>query len=106
MKAKSYYNTVNLKKLQLKLAEYKAAGQNVLVRMLFKFNPSKRFTPLEVYDILTRNNIISDRVPESSIKRAVTVNKVNDWIIKTEDMKIERYGAPNHYYIFNKNKSK
>lgn len=72
----------------------KAGSQTMMVYGFFKQRKEKRFTALEIADKLNLH-------PNSARRCCTVLFKDYGLLTKLDQMKLERYGKPNHYYTFN-----
>jgi len=88
----NFYNTISLEGEELSDALVQCKKQSEAVLAIF--NAKKRaMTPLEVHYIYCHYH---PPCPVTSIRRAIT-NLANDWLlVKTDEMKLEKYGKPNY----------
>lgn len=91
-----FFNTTNLKGLDLKKREMRAGSQNKLILDYFKANASFLFTPFEIQKALNL-----DRTPITSIRRAMTTLTELGYLIRTDTMRNGDYNEPNHCWKFN-----
>ena len=86
----SYYNTNKLFGSELAKAILKAEAQEKRIKILFKHNAE--LTPFDVCKML------GEAYPITSIRRGITNLTSSGYLQKLEKMKVEVYGAKNHYW--------
>jgi len=95
----SFYNTINLHGEDLKIAQYRANSLQAKILDYFLARPEKRLTPPEVQNKMGENNR-----PLTSIRRALTNLTTDGHLIKTGEMSLGPYGAPNFKWRLNTQK--
>tara|TARA_R110000803_G_scaffold192315_1_gene255140 strand:- start:52 stop:339 length:288 start_codon:yes stop_codon:yes gene_type:complete len=91
---KQFFNTTNESGIDLQLAIQKAKNQNDRIYKIMQQN-SEPMTPFEVQSVY---ELIFPSVPITSIRRAMSTLTDNGQLVKTENMKVEQYGAKNHLW--------
>ena len=86
-----FYNTTHLTNEELKVRRRAISYQNGQILKFFKENPTANFTPFEVQ---LYTNL--DRVPITSIRRAINTLTQAGLLIKTNHLRQGDYGAMNH----------
>jgi hypothetical protein len=86
-----FYNTNHLSGKELRARKQGVNYQNIHILKFFKDNPEGYFTPFEVQ---TYTGL--ERVPITSIRRALNTLTAAGLIIKTDHMRQGDYGAINH----------
>lgn len=91
-----YFNTTDQDIDYVNKRKAKNKTQEVLVYDLFK-----SMTTLTASEVLTASetlNLFSNKVPITSIRRAISNLQKEQKLVKTKDTKTGIYGAPEHYY--------
>lgn len=101
-----FFNTINATDSELELYQKKSISQESIVLEFFKTNSIDKYTCEDVWLRLQSLGKISMRVPKDSIKRAISVLKRSNKLIKLSEMKLGEYGKPNHYFILNNDTQK
>ena len=92
----TYFNTTDQDIDYVNKRKAKNKTQEVLVYDLFK-----SMTTLTASEVLTASetlNLFSNKVPITSIRRAISNLQKEQKLVKTKDTKTGIYGAPEHYY--------
>lgn len=92
----TYFNTTDQDINYVNKRKAKNKTQEVLVYDLFKSH-----TTLTASEVLTASetlNLFSNKVPITSIRRAISNLQKEEKLVKTTDTKTGIYGAPEHYY--------
>tara|TARA_E500000178_G_C16723503_1_gene618249 strand:- start:436 stop:738 length:303 start_codon:yes stop_codon:yes gene_type:complete len=92
----TYFNTTDQDIDYVNKRKAKNKTQEVLVYDLFK-----SMTTLTASEVLTASetlNLFSNKVPITSIRRAISNLQKEEKLVKTTDTKTGIYGAPEHYY--------
>jgi hypothetical protein len=92
----TYFNTTDQNIDYVNKRKAKNKTQEVLVYDLFK-----SMTTLTASEVLTASetlNLFSNKVPITSIRRAISNLQKEEKLVKTTDTKTGIYGAPEHYY--------
>jgi hypothetical protein len=92
---KPFYNTTNEVKEQKEEFQEKAVKQDIKVLALFRKNPNRGFTPLEVH-----RTIFDENTPETSTRRSITNLQKSGYLIKTGEKVVEKFGRPNFRWRF------
>lgn len=85
----SYYNTTGQRGEQLEAFRKKATSQDKLILHFFKQTPRINYTPSQVWRMLYQ-----ERVPLTSIRRAITNLTGQGELIQVEEQRIGIYGRP------------
>lgn len=86
-----FYNTISAPDNELTIYTAAAQCQNDKVLEFFKANKGKLFTPDEVHGA-----VFSDKVPLTSCRRSIFSLTDAGHLIKTDKMRMGRYGKPVH----------
>lgn len=97
----SFYNSINLMGVELETAQIKCTRQEYRIFQIFK--SGNAYTPFEIQEIYQRQ---FPEVPITSIRRAITNLESKGVLKKTQTMKAERYGKPNHKWVINQSNFK
>ena len=92
----TYFNTTDQDIDYVNKRKAKNKTQEVLVYDIFK-----SMTTLTASEVLTASetlNLFSNKVPITSIRRAISNLQKEEKLVKTTDTKTGIYGAPEHYY--------
>ena len=92
----TYFNTTDQDIDYVNKRKAKNKTQEVLVYDLFK-----SMTTLTASEVLTASetlNLFSNKVPITSIRRAISNLQKEQKLVKTTDTKTGIYGSPEHYY--------
>lgn len=89
----SFFNTIDLTGRQLSEAENQAYKQDDRVLQILK--SGDKMTPFEVSEIY---NSLYNEAPVTSIRRSMTVLTDRGLLQMCDEMKVERFGKPNHYW--------
>lgn len=92
----TFYNSINLMGVELETAKAKCTRQEYRIFQLFKTGSA--YTPFEIQEIYQKQY---PEIPITSIRRAITNLESRGFLKKTETMKAERYGKPNHKWVIN-----
>ena len=94
-----YYNTNNLKGVNLIEVWKNTDKQKDVVLQFFEINPEVNMTPSYIWGELINWNIL-DRVPLTSIRRAIT-DLTTDGKLEMLPLTVKGiYGAPEHYWTY------
>lgn len=96
---RKFYNTIELKGIDLEKANFQAQTQNERVIELFRNVTKKELTPFQVLKLYTI--VYNTDPPVTSIRRALTTLTAAGRLEKTANTKKERYGQPNYYWRLN-----
>jgi len=88
-----FYNTAELKGVELKEANIRAGTQNDRVLKVFRDNPDKFFSPEEVYKALGH---LMWNTPLTSIRRAITTLTALGCLERTDEKRPGWYGIKNN----------
>lgn len=91
-----FYNSINLQGADLETAKAKCTRQEYRIFQIFK--TGNAYTPFEIQEIYQKQY---PEIPITSIRRAITNLESRGFLKKTETMKAERYGKPNHKWVIN-----
>ena len=94
----TYYKTTNLTNQELQERIHSADTQEEIVRKFFNRYHSEKFTASDLERKLKSESLISDYVPITSIRRALTVLSKDGWINRLEEFKKGPYKVNEHYY--------
>lgn len=86
-----FYNTTHMSESEVKKRCHDIRWQNGRILKFFQDNPAGYFTPFEVQDLAAL-----DRMPITSIRRAMHTLTRSGLLIKTDRLKEGEYGAKNH----------
>lgn len=87
-----FYNTINLKGIDLDAARNKSKSQEEFIKWLFNEEPTLEATPSQLLSLFNSN------VPITSVRRALT-NLTNDNVLeKTEKQIVGMYGKLEHVW--------
>jgi len=92
----TYFNTTDQDIDYVNKRKAKNRTQEGIVHDLFK-----SMTTLTASEVLTASetlNLFSNKVPITSIRRAISNLQKEEKLVKTTDTKTGIYGAPEHYY--------
>ncbi len=89
-----FYNTISVPDNELKIHVAQAQCQDDKVLEFFKAHTGKLFTPDEVHGA-----VFSDKVPLTSCRRAIFSLTDAGHLIKTDKMRMGRYGKLCHAWI-------
>ena len=89
-----FYNTTNLEGKELKKALNNAEGQNERIYELLK-RLDGYYTP---FQIQAQYNRLFKEIPITSVRRSLTDLTEVGKCKKSERMRIEKYGSPNHLW--------
>ena len=92
----TYFNTTDQDIDYVNKRKAKNKTQEGIVHDLFK-----SMTTLTASEVLTASetlNLFSNKVPITSIRRAISNLQKEEKLVKTTDTKTGIYGAPEHYY--------
>lgn len=89
----SFFNTIDLAGKELSEAENQACKQDDRVLQILK--SGDKMTPFEVSEAY---NSKYSEAPVTSIRRSMTVLTDRGLLIMCDEMKVERFGKPNHYW--------
>ena len=92
----TYFNTTDQDIDYVNKRKAKNRTQEGIVHDLFK-----SMTTLTASEVLTASetlNLFSNKVPITSIRRAISNLQQEEKLVKTTDTKTGIYGAPEHYY--------
>ena len=95
----TYFNTTDQDIDYVNKRKAKNRTQEGIVHDLFK-----SMTTLTASEVLTASetlNLFSNKVPITSIRRAISNLQKEEKLVKTTDTKTGIYGAPEHYYTIN-----
>ena len=95
----TYFNTTDQDIDYVNKRKAKNRTQEGIVHDLFK-----SMTTLTASEVLTASetlNLFSNKVPITSIRRAISNLQKEQKLVKTTDTKTGIYGAPEHYYTIN-----
>lgn len=93
----NFFNTIELSGPPLVEATEQASKQDDRVMKIFKKMGCK-LTPFQVSEIY---NKLYPECPVTSIRRSLTVLTTKGFLTMCDEMKIERYNKPNHYWKIN-----
>jgi hypothetical protein len=88
----SYHNTNNLAGEELLKADRAAKGQEADILRFFSARPGQFLTPEDA------SAALSSRTPLTSVRRAITNLTDKGLLIKTERMRLGKYGKPIHFW--------
>lgn len=88
-----FYNTIHLKKDDLKLARLNAKSQEDFIKIIFTNNTSLKVTPSQMLILFGSN-----RTPITSIRRALTNLSNDNFLEKSDETIIGMYGKPEHVW--------
>ena len=88
----TFYNTIKESGKTLSKSKAKAKTQENVIIDIFKANPNKLYTADDIMAVSGLN------CPLTSIRRGITNLLNEDSLIKTDKMKIGRYGKLTHCY--------
>lgn len=91
-----FFNTNNTNGNQLKLEWANANKQEEEIITFFSKNPNILYTPFEVQD-----EVFGQKVPITSIRRAITNLTTKGRLRKTDHTKKGVYGKPNYCWVLN-----
>jgi len=91
-----FYNTINLKGVDLTTALTKAATQEDRIFEFFKNNENKEFTPAEIHAILFKES-----TPLTSIRRGISNLTRIGALKQTENRRKGEYGMLNYCWKLN-----
>lgn len=92
----TFYNSINLMGVELETAQIKCTRQEYRIFQFFKTGIA--YTPFEIQELYQKQY---PEIPITSIRRAITNLESRGFLKKTESMKAERYGKPNHKWVIN-----
>lgn len=92
----AFYNSINLQGTDIETAKVKCTRQEYRIFQIFKTGMA--YTPFEIQELYQKQY---PEVPITSIRRAITNLESRGFLKKTESMKAERYGKPNHKWVIN-----
>jgi len=95
----TYHNTTEQTGPELKEYRCKARTQDLAILGFFTANAGRKYTASEVHSWLTRTYSNWQRVPLTSVRRAMTNLHQSNKINKTEDQRMGPYGRPEYCYI-------
>lgn len=91
---KSFYNTVGLTNKRLVDAIKKSESQSKAIYLVFKHNPKKHYSPIEIHNIFKKSMLLT------SVRRSIT-NLTNAGMLVKTDKKVEgQYGVVNLTWKF------
>jgi len=96
----SFHNTVDLEGDELEKAEDNAKTQDEKVLKFFHENPLAYMTPSYVYDKLVSSGAIIDKVPKTSIRRAMSNLAKAHKIRKTGNKTKGPLGMVEHEWVY------
>ena len=94
----TYYKTTSLTSGELQERIHSANTQETIIRKFFNRNPSEKFTASDLEHELKKEQLVSEYVPITSIRRALTVLSKDGWINRLEEFKKGPYNVNEHYY--------
>lgn len=92
----NFFNTIELSGPPLVEATEQACKQDDRVLLILK--KLGKATPFMVSEIY---NKLYPECPVTSIRRSLTVLTTKGFLIMCDEMKVERYNKPNHYWKIN-----
>jgi len=85
----TFFNTIDLHGEALARATSECAEQDVRILQVFINNHTRNFTPWEVCDHVQGALF-------TSVRRSITTLTAKGYLVKTDEMRSERYGKPNY----------
>ena len=93
-----YYNSTNLKGIELSEAIIKGQSQDVKVLLYFLKNPEEKLSRYQVLVKLIKLGLLNPNVQASSIGRALNSLMKEGCITKLDESIIERYSCKNYLW--------
>jgi predicted transcriptional regulator len=93
-----YYNSTNLKGIELSEAIIKGQSQDVKVLLYFLKNPEEKLSRYQVLEKLIMLGLLHPNTQASSIGRALNSLMKDGCITKLDESIIERYGCKNYLW--------
>lgn len=91
-----FFNTNSTKGEQLKKEWLNASHQEEEVISFFEKNPNNLYTPFEI-----QKEVFKEKVPITSVRRAITNLTSKDRLLKTDHQKKGVYGKANYCWVLN-----
>ena len=92
-----FYNTIKLSGSDLQSARTNCKSQEDFIKWLFTNEPSLKITPSQLL------NLFDNRVPITSVRRALTNLTNENFLEKTNNMMEGIYGKPEHIWQIKSN---
>ena|ERR1700743_1994968 len=95
-----FYNTVSFDGETLLHVNAKAAKQGDLIKAIFEANPTKKFSPSQILELIQSRYGLN--WPITSVRRAMTdlaSPKCDDVLLKTAELTPSPYGSMEHLWI-------
>ncbi|CAL1518158.1 hypothetical protein MMC2321_01899 [Chitinophaga sp. MM2321] len=94
----TYFQTTHLTPCELQERILTAGSQEDIIRKFFNKHPTGKFTASDLERKLKSEHLLSEYVPITSIRRALTTLAKDGWVNRLNECKKGPYKVNEHYY--------